>query len=247
MEKFFKFSIFSKFDEIIQGVSQRQCGDMRFGTIDDSMVTKNREHFLGDLGIDIHEVVVAGVTHGTKIQEVSRDDKGRGALSKSSAISATDGLLTFQQDVFLMVTVADCLPILIYEPVVKLVGILHAGWRGIISQIIPRAIEKFKTCGAMPEHLVIGIGPGICQKHFVVQNEVLDNFLDNYPTATFVRNNHGYVDLKKAAAKDFKKMGILEENLEIVSICPACDHGNFGSFRKEGEGTPASAGVIGMR
>ena len=145
MEKFFKFSIFSKFDEIIQGVSQRQYGDMRFGTIDDSMVTKNREHFLGDLGIDIHEVVVAGVTHGTKIQEVSRDDKGRGALSKSSAISATDGLLTFQQDVFLMVTVADCLPILIYEPVVKLVGILHAGWRGTLSGISQKMIKKIKS------------------------------------------------------------------------------------------------------
>jgi len=136
---------------------------------------------------------------------------------------------------------------LIYDPMQKIVGILHAGWRGIIKQIIIEAIEKLESLGSDPENLIVGIGPGICQKHFIVKNDVLGKFLDFYPSATLVRNNDGYVDLKKAVLIDLKKKGILLGNIEVSHSCPSCDNGIYGSFRKEGELAPAAAAVIGMR
>ena len=239
MERFFTFSNFSKFPEIIHGISNRSFGDMRFGKIAEEEVIKNRKIFFEELGIDISEVVVPTLAHGTKIKTVEAKDKGRG--------STADGLITQDKNLYLMVTVADCLPIFIYDPILKIVGVFHAGWRGIIGQIVLKAIEKFKTLGTDPENILVGVGPGICQKHFVVSNDVLNSFLEIYPFATFVRNNHGYVDLKKAVRKDLIRIGILEENMEISNTCPACENGLYGSFRKEGQSAPAAAAVIGMK
>ena len=245
-ERFFKFSLLSKFP-VIGGISTRHYGDMRFGRLPDEEIIKNRQHFFRSLGIRIDDVVVARLEHGTKIATVGRAERGRGAKDPKTAIQQTDGLLTSQKGIYLMVTVADCLPIMVYDPVMDIVGVFHAGWRGIINQISSEIIEKFKNLGSEPANLVVTIGPGICQKHFVVKDEVLGKFKESYPKATLVRNQHGYVDLKKAVTSDFKKFGISKNNLEVSSDCPSCQNGIYGSFRKEGASVPASAVVIGMR
>jgi len=247
MEKYFTFSSFSRFQEIVHGISNRSYGDMRFGTISDEEVVKNRRTFLNELGINLADVVNPALSHGVKINQVGLDDKGKGSDDPKTRLPGTDGLITTETGVYLMVTVADCLPILIYDPVLKIVSVVHAGWRGIISQIASHTIEKFKSLGSEPGNLIIGIGPGICQKHFVVKKPVLDSFLDCYPQASFVRNQHGYVDLKTALKKDFKHLGISGSNMEISHICPACDNGLYGSYRKEGKGAPAQAAVIGIK
>jgi hypothetical protein len=270
-ERFFKFKCFailSKFPGIIHGVSTRNYGDMKFGRrpdavqrtelcpeegsapagkLTDEEIIKNRQQFFQELGVKMNEVVVARLAHGTKITNVGREEKGRGTTSLESAIQHTDGLVTTQKQVYLMVTVADCIPIFAYDPVVQAVGLFHAGWRGIIDQIGPKIMEKFKNLGAEPANLTLAIGPGICQKHFVVKDEVLTKFKEFYPSATFVRNHDGYVDLKKAILFDLKKEGVVKNNIEVASDCPFCQNGVYGSFRKEGNKAPASAAIIGMK
>ncbi|MBM2820936.1 MAG: hypothetical protein HW405_696 [Candidatus Berkelbacteria bacterium] len=246
-ERFFKFSLFLKYPELVHGISRRHYGDMRFGKIPDSEVVNNREHFFHDLGVSAQDVVVARLVHKTRIVAVSNQEKGRGVTDILKAIQETDGLMTFQKDIYLMVTVADCIPILIYDPVIGAVSVIHAGWRGIIGQIVKIAIEKFKNNGSEPSNIVAGVGPGICQKHFVVKTDVLDQFLKIYPKVTLVRNHNGYVDLKKAIAHDFKDQGVSSENIEISQDCPVCQNGKYGSVRKEGKGAPASAAIIGIK
>lgn len=246
-ERFFKFAIFSKFPEIIQGISTRNFGDMRFGRLSAEEVIKNREHFLTVLNIASKDVVVARLAHSSKIATVGIQEKGRGVTDIQKAIPETDGLLTFEKGIFLMITVADCLPIFIYDPVLQSVGILHAGWRGIIDQIVKSAIEKFKTNGSDPANLICGLGPGICQKHFIVKKDVLGKFHTIYPKATLVRNHDGYVDLKRAVLLDLKNAGVSRENIEASHDCPVCQNGLYGSHRKEGKGAPAQAAVIGIK
>ena len=243
----FKFSNLSKFKEIVHGVSQRSHGDMRFGKLPDKEVVKNRQHLFADLGININQVIFARLSHGSRIVMLGKEEAGRGSQNRESAIPVTDGLMTSARGIFLIITEADCLPLMIYDPILQMVGIVHAGWRGIIDGIVGKAVEKFKNCGSEAENLVIGIGPGICQKHFVVKKDVLAKFKDLYPLATFIRNHDGYADLKKAVEIDFKKAGIIKTNLEISTDCPSCQNGLYGSFRKEGKFVPASAAVIGMR
>ncbi|KKQ18857.1 MAG: hypothetical protein US94_C0039G0006 [Berkelbacteria bacterium GW2011_GWB1_38_5] len=246
-EHFFKFAIFSAFSELTCGISNRNFGDMRFGYQKQADIVKNRAQFLGQLNINISDLVVPVLAHGAQIAIVGQHDKGKGATDHKTAITATDGLITCESGVYLMVTVADCLPVLIYDPILKITGVIHAGWRGIIAQIVPKAINKFKTLGSVPQNLVVGVGPGICQKHFIVKKDVLDLFLNQYPSSTFVRNNDGYVDLKKAVLTDLKNMGVLSSNIEISNICTVCENGIYGSYRKENDAVKASAAVIGIK
>ncbi len=246
-DRFFRFSNLSSFPEIIHGISSRSYGDMRFSKLPSKETAKNRSIFLGDLGINISDIVYPKLCHGTKISLVGGSERGRGSISLENAIPLTDGLITKDKEVFLLVTGADCLPILIYDSLMQIVGAIHAGWKSIFDQIISRAIDKFENLGSEPENLIVGIGPAICQKHFIVKNDVLKNFMDLYPSASMIRNNHGYVDLKKAAFMDLKKSGIPKGNIEISSICTSCENGTYGSFRKEGDAAPALAAVIGMR
>ena len=245
-EHFFKFSLFSRYPELVHGISNRHYGDMRFGQLPPQEVIKNREHFFNDLKVK-EKPVVTGQVHGTKIVIVGTEEKGRGWDKKGSAITGTDGLITTEKDVYLMILTADCLPVVIYDPILQIAGVIHAGWRGIIDQIIPETLVKFRNLGTDTENLIAGIGPGICQKHFIVKNSVMQHFINIYPKASFVRNNDGYVDLKKAVFSDLTKLGVVKENIDITSICTVCDNGNYSSVRQEGSGAPEMATVVGIK
>lgn len=246
-ERILKFELFSKFPEIIHGISNRSYGDMRFGSLTQSEVIKNRLNFFKSLGIESDQVIVMHQVHANKITNVGQTDVGRGAIDPNTTIQETDGLITAEKNIYLMIKTADCLPLIFYDPTKQIIAAVHAGWRGIIGKIIDNAINKFEGLGSDPQDLIVGIGPGICQKHFVVKNSVLHEFMKNYPSATFVRNNDGYVDLKKAVNFDLKKRGVSPRNIEISKFCTYCDNGIYGSYRKEGNGAPEIATIIGIK
>ena len=238
-EHFFKFSNLACFPELVHGISNRSHGDMRQGFIPDSEVMKNRSQFLADLNINLPDVIIPKQVHSNIVLVMTEKDKGKTAPA--------DGLVTTEKGLFLGVLTADCIPIFMYDPALKIVAVVHGGWRGIIDQIVPEAINKMRALGTEPENLVFGIGPGICQKHFTVQNSVLKLFLDNYPSATFVRNKDGYVDLKKAVSIDLKKANVHPGNIEVSSDCTVCDNGIYGSYRKEGKGAPEMLAIVGIK
>jgi len=247
-ERFLKFSNLSSFPEIVHGISNRSYGQMKFGlNVPDEEVVKNRRQFFDNLGISSDKVVVAQQVHGSKVAMITNAEQGKGALDAHTEIAGVDALITSAKDTYLMIKTADCLPVLIYDSALRVVAAVHAGWRGIIDQIIPEVVGQLRQMGCEMENLNIALGPGICQKHFIVQNSVLKLFLENYPSATFVRNKDGYVDLKKAVISDLKKAQIHPGNIELAHFCTVCDNGIYGSFRQEGTGAPEMAAVIGMR
>ncbi len=246
-ERFFKFSSFSKYSEIVHGMSTRAYGNMKLSEGDNPEIIKNREQFFKDLSIDKENVVVANLVHGSKITIVGKEESGRGVVSSDTAIKESDGLFTQEKNIFLMVTVFDCLPIMIYDPVMQNIGIVHGGWRGISNHIVHTSIAKFLNFGSDPSNLIVGIGPGICQKHFVVKDEVLELFQELYPKATFLRNHDGYVDLKKAVYNDLMRNHLSKENIEISNDCTVCLNGTYGSYRKEGSAAPAAVAIIGIQ
>lgn len=243
---FIKFSNLNEFPEIVQGVSTRAFGNMKM-LVADQKVIKNRESFTKALGIDLNTVVVTENVHGSKVAVVGKTERGRGALNSLESIQGVDALITREPNVNLMITVADCLPLVAYDPILRIVGIAHAGWRGILSGIGTALINEFKVMGSKPENIVLGIGPGICQRHFIVKNDILNKFKDIYPKATFIRNHDGYVDLKASLAEQLIKSGASKYNLEIAKECTVCNNYYFGSFRAEGDKTVYQAVIVGLR
>lgn len=247
-ERFFKFSLLSRFPELIHGISNRSYGEMKFGAkVADGEVVKNRQLFLDDLGVSLEDIIVGKQVHSSKVVVCGQKEKGQGSKEPSRILVGTDGLITTEPDIYLGVLTADCLPVLFYDPVSQIAGIVHAGWRGIIDQIIPKMLDKFKSLGSEPENLIVGIGPGICQKHFVVKYDVLKYFLPLYSSATLVRNKDGYVDLKKTIVLDLKKAFVGKHNIEVAPYCTVCDNGVFPSFRKDGKGVLQIMSVIGIK
>lgn len=239
-EHFFKFSNLSRFPEIIHGVSTRVYGNMKYGWSSADIVDKNRKHFFEDLNIESSTIISPEIVHGSKISSIGREDKGK-------ILRGNDGLISQDSTVYILITIADCLPVFLYDPVARTIGLIHVGWRGILDGIVSHSIGKCQYLGSDPSNLVVGIGPGICQKHFIVKNDVLKKFKDLYPQATFIRNHDGYIDLRKAVLHDLKKANVSKHNVEITQDCPVCLNGIYGSYRKEGEKAPASAAVIGIK
>jgi len=244
---YFDFSNLSGFKEIVHGISTREFGDMRLKGTDKKDSVQNRERFCDALGISLDSVVMAEIVHSNRIAVVGQSDRSRGARTFRTVIEGADGLITNEPGVNLMVTVADCLPIMAYDPVKKVVGIAHAGWRGVIGGIASQLIVGFRSFGSSPENIIIGIGPSICQKHFVVKSDVRSEFLRKNSKAVFVRNNDGYVDLKKCVFDELIQNGVSKVNLEVAKECTICNNYYFSSFRADKEQTIFQAAIIGLR
>ena len=144
-EPFFRFSKLSIFPELIHGISNRNYSDMKFGNMPNEVVNNNRQAFFQSLGVDEKDVLIPNQIHGNQVMVVGSNKKGQ--------TPTADGLITMEKDLFLMVTVADCLPVLMYDPVLRIVSAIHAGWRGISDQIIPETLKKFKDLGSEMENI----------------------------------------------------------------------------------------------
>jgi len=173
--------------------------------------SKNRRDFLLKNNLNPNSLVSADLIHGNGIARITEKDK-------SEIITGTDGLITNRKNIFLSVTVADCLPIYLYESEKEIVGIIHAGWRSLMKNILVNAIEKTKKLGGKPENVLIGIGPAICQKHYEVGLEVAEKF-EKYPKAIERKNNRIFLDLKEIAKLQLLKLGMPEKNIEISPEC----------------------------
>jgi len=152
------FEIFKTHKNLITVMSQLKNGDLREeGSAE--LTRKNRERFAWEKDINPKLIVAADLAHGKKVAIVSSEDGG-------SVIAETDGLLTHEQNVFLSVTAADCLPVFFYDPKKEVAGIAHAGWRGLAKGVLLNMIQVMQTTfGSIAGNILVGIGPGIGECH----------------------------------------------------------------------------------
>ena len=110
------------------------------------------------LGFDADQVVSAEQVHGATVAVVHKCEN----CGPGNRIPHTDGLIT-EEPWPLMIRVADCFPVIVYEPSAKLVAVVHCGWRGTVAGILPRAVARLiRESGGRLSDLRAGIGPGIC-------------------------------------------------------------------------------------
>ncbi len=148
-----------------------------------------------------------------------------------------DGILTDNPDVTLFMRFADCVPILLYDPVNGAIGIVHAGWQGTYKQIARIAVERMTACyGSRSGDLLAGIGPSICQHCYEVGNEVLNAFNVSFGSETAKRyftEQEGayYLDLWKANREILQNAGVGQ--VEVSGLCTAEHLDDWYSHRGE--------------
>ncbi|TAN57349.1 MAG: peptidoglycan editing factor PgeF [Rhodospirillales bacterium] len=235
------FAQFTAYPNVMVALSERDHGSMTAGgdRTRDAAVAANRERFFCGLGIRPTSVVQLKQEHGKQVAVVERV---RGKPP------AADGLLVNRPGVYLSVTVADCLPIYLYDPERSVIGVLHGGWRslaqGIVADAMNRLGDKF---GSRPEKLLVGIGPGISRCHFVVNEDVAQRFLA-FPQAFAKVGERTMVDLKQVAAEQFVERGVRREHIEVHPDCTACLPEKYFSYRRDRPTVvEAMVAVIGLR
>lgn len=204
-------------------------------------IKNNRQAFLRSLGIDYRHLIAGEQVHGCKIRIVDQRHKGKGAFSLRNRLAATDGLITREKNLPLAVFTADCLSVFLSDPKKKVIGLIHAGWRGTQKGIVFKAInlmqKRFKT---NPKDLIVGFGPAIRKCCY----EVGDNFAQLFPNGIIKRKNKIYLDLIVNNKQQLIKTGVLKKNIFDSGICTSCQNRNFFSFRREGERAGRMMSVI---
>ncbi len=176
--------------------------------------------------------------HGCDIVVLGRDQK-----SSSNPIAVADAVVTDRPDNYLVIQVADCQPVLMYEPARQVVANVHSGWRGSVSNIIGRTIEAMQQhFGCHPDDILAGIGPslGPCCAEFI-------NYKTEIPRALWRYKKPGdYFDFWAISTDQLLKAGVLAKHIESCQICTRCRTDEFFSYRAE-KTTGRNAAVIGLR
>lgn len=137
-------------------------------------------------------------------------------------LPSTDGLITSKKNIALISRYADCIPILIYDPVKKVQANIHSGWKGTLKGISINGIKIMKDqYGSDPRDLIVGMGPAIDRDDFQVDQDVMELFKNKfsfYEEFIRERNNKFLIDLKYIYFKLFKEEGIKEENIIDINL-----------------------------
>ena len=165
--------------------------------------------------------------------------------SKIETIVDADASFTCDSGIVCGVLTADCLPVFVSKKDGSMVGVAHAGWRGLIYGIIENLIKSFESDG---NDLVVHLGPAISMNSFEVGVEVKNQFLsknDNFERSFSFRNNKHYLDLYDAAK-------VILEGFNIFSIsggdrCTYNEENHFFSYRRDGDDSGRMANLIWMK
>jgi YfiH family protein len=135
-------------------------------------VLENRRRAAAALGADLSDFVFGTQVHGAVARVVTRADRGRGAAAPGGTAGDADALITTDPGTVLAVLVADCVPIVLYDPRAHVLACVHAGWRGTVARVAEAAVGAMADLGARPEHVIAGIGPAIAPDRYQVGEEV---------------------------------------------------------------------------
>lgn len=193
-------------------------------------VAQNRQILLQSLGLSDRELVAMEQLHGNNIivldlnVEIPRNSPPQG-----------DCLLSNRDDVALLVMVADCNPILLYDPVRDVFGVVHAGRKGVELGILPAALHKMCAHFGCSMRDIIGfVGASIRSCCYEVGADVGKNFAQQTTAQSLVwRGGRVFVDMLAALQMQWQKSGCLAQNLIIDTHCSACCEDYF-SYRRQG-------------
>jgi YfiH family protein len=206
-------------------------------------VRKNHERICRALDIRRADMVSPHQVHSAVVRVVDEQDRGR-------VLEQTDALVTDAPGVHLMLRFADCVPVLFHDPVRRVVGLAHAGWRGTVACIgratVATMVERF---GCRPADIRAGIGPSIGPCCYEVGGEVMDAVRAAFPDAPdlLARQASGrwHFDLWAANRHQLVAEGLRE--IEVSGLCTACRTDEWFSHRAEHGRTGRLGAVIGLR
>ena len=196
---------------------------------DPAAVLENRRRFWTAAGLSPERVVVPGQVHGTDLAWVGEAEAGRGAFDRESVVHDHDGLLTATPGLGLVVSYADCVPVVMAAsgPGGPALAVVHAGWRGMLAGIVGKAARELATRGRLTAAVV---GPSIGPCCFAVDDALRARFEARFPGS----GGDGTVDLWACARQELVEAGVPQEAVTVTGVCTSSDPAYFSHRRDHG-------------
>jgi len=239
MLSFYRFSHFQKYDSLLHAISKKSEDKPYSFSLalhtgeDEKSIIANRKTLAKLLeSSSLLRFIVANQTHSDHIKVI---DKAltRGWESSSDAIKDCDALITNLPNIVLTILTADCVPILLYDPVQKVVAAVHAGWKGSKAEIVKKTVQKMtEIFNSDPSEMQAGIAPSIGGCCYEVGKEVAEHFF--HIPDTYTQQDEKYMlDLPTVNKQQLLEAGLKEKHIELSHICTACNVEHYFSYRKE--------------
>lgn len=176
--------------------------------------------------------------HGAEVRVVQTALEARPAENERGDTIYCDVIVSNASGVLAGVKTADCVPILIGDPVTRGFAAVHAGWRGTLATAVVEGVKRLtKEFGAKPENLRVAIGASAGPCCYEVGTDVIDAFTSRFGSGanffTTTRPGHALIDLLKANRDQLESAGVLPERIHTAPICTMCRTDLFFSYRKE--------------
>lgn len=208
------------------------------------------------IGIDYTNCVKPCQEHTKNIRTVKQKmNKGKIEFEQEE-YKATDGLITNQANIALATTNADCILLIFFDPVKKVISNIHSGWRGTLQRISVQAVNKMKNeYNCNPKDIICCICPSIRKCHFEVHADVQGLYYNEFKNLKEIDNlivpilgeDRWTIDTVEINKIILKQEGLKEENIIDCGICSVCNSDLIHSFRVEKEGYGLGTAIIELK
>jgi len=233
------------------GVSRAPYNSLNlgFGTEDlQAHVEGNRNTLCHAFDLQPHHLLTVKQVHGNQLLLIDEENLD---LSHFLSLEA-DGIITNQVGFLIGVLVADCLPLLLHDPIHKIVAAVHIGWRGAATGLVGQTVAAMKShFGCDPTQIQAAVGPGIAAHRYEVDRPVREafrlgsGFWDHISHE--VRLCYWHLDLALSCRLQLEQAGILPANTDQIKECTCCHPELFFSYRRDKGQTGRQLGFIGLR
>lgn len=226
---FIRYKIFESFENVFAFTSTKQTLNIKNVRFSDHAF--NKAKLAEVLTIQPEKVVFPKQTHTNCVAELYGIPE--------QPIDETDALVTNKTGICICVQTADCVPILLFDPVKNVVSAIHAGWRGTVGKIVEVAVRKMiSNFDCMPENIVAAIGPSVSQEIYEVGDEVVEAAKKSIPNTelTLSKNDSDkfHFDLWEANRQLLLACGLKSVNIEILGECSFLEKDKYYSARRDG-------------
>jgi polyphenol oxidase len=262
----YEFGCFQRHPSLLAGCTRRGGGVSRppYDELnlalhvgdDPQAVLENRRRLAGaidvDVDVELSAFVVCNQAHAGRVEVVSSADAGRGAFALEDAIPDTDAIVTADREVLLTVMQADCVPVILLDPLTPAIGVAHAGWRGTMEHVVRNTVETMRReLGSDPARIIAGIGPSIGPASYAVGADVAKRAQAEFPRVAAIkprapgdRGNRSsrprssaedglLLDLWSCTISDLLEAGVPRERIELAAIDTFASAHDFFSDRRQ--------------
>ena len=223
--------------------------DKDFNINKNEKAKENYKIICDELNLDYNNIVNTKQNHTDNIQIIN--NKINKDKPDFNMYEDTDGLITNKRGIVLATINADCILLVFYDPVKKVIANVHSGWRGTLKRISEKTVKKMvEKYGCDPKNIICCMSPSIGKDHFEVDDDVYNLFFEVFKMLPKLenifehKNGKWNIDTIRINREILKAQGLKEENIIDSGICSVCNKSIIHSYRAHGEDAGRATQII---